>query len=273
MAKKILGFVGSKRRLGNSDVLVRTVLSKCADMEAEVEIIYLDELDIRICRGCLACAFKGACVQKDDMTELISKMLKADGLVIAAPTYLFSPSGIIKTMIDRALMMSSYLDEVDISRPAVSITVAGNKLWNPLGVEFLNQFCFAFGFSVIDYLEAYAPGPGEVTLNDDSMVSAEQLGVKLLDPEAKRRQPDGYQCPVCFSRCVRISDKDNAQCAFCLTESSIKEDRLEVKENQESFWTPDHRKRHLAEWIFVTKDRFMENRQQIKENLSKFRNK
>ncbi len=264
----ILGLVGSKRRLGNCDVLVRSVLSRCAALGADTEIVYLDGLDISVCRGCLACAFKGRCVQKDDMHVLLEKMLQAKGLVLAAPTYLFSPSGIIKTVIDRALMLSPHLDRVDISRRAVTVSVAGNKLWNPLGIEFLNQLAFAYGFSVVDYLEAYAPGPAEVTLNEEYLLAAGRLAEVLLNREIPRRQPEENQCPVCYSRSFRISAGGRVQCVFCLTGGNLINGSLEIVAKQDHFWTPEHRKRHLAEWIFVTRDRFLKNRRAVKEKLA-----
>lgn len=268
----VLGIVGSKRRSGNCDILVRTVLKQCRSLGADVKIVYLDELNIETCRGCLACALRGRCSQKDDMQHLLDLMLGAQSLVVAAPTYLFSPSGIIKTIIDRALMLSAHLSDVDVSRPAVTISVAGNQLWNPLGIEFLNQFCFAYAFTVVDYQEAYAPGPGEVLLDNDNIDSAKNLAAKLVDKQPVPRPAEQNQCPACYSRSFRFLKNDQIQCSFCLTTGVISNQRLQFGTYEDNFWTPQHRKQHLKDWIVVTRDRYLEHRKRLKENLKRFKN-
>lgn len=269
----VLGLVGSKRRNGNCDILVRSVLAACREAGMASEIIYLDELQLNVCRGCLACAFKGRCRQQDDMKDLLEKLLQAKGLVVAAPTYLFSPSGIIKTVIDRALMLSPFLEQLDATRPAVTISVAGNQLWNPLGIEFLNQLAFAYGFTVRNYLEAYAPGPGEAILNDSYLEQTKLLAQHLVEPLLPRRQAETNQCPVCFSRSFSFSGEKRVKCSMCLTEGRLNlEGILEFPaENlQDNFWTPEHRQEHLEQWIFKTRERFLNRHQEIKAKMARF---
>jgi len=268
----VLGIVGSKRRLGNCDVLTKLVMQQCERSGVSTKLVYLDEFGINTCRGCLRCVIKGSCPQKDDMEKLLEIMLGATGLVLAAPTYLFSASGVIKTIIDRALMLSSFLSELDVSRRAVTISVAGNELWNPLGSEFLNQFCFAYGFTVTDYLQAYSPGPAEVLLENQYVSAAKRLAKNLSEPNTSRRNPEKNQCPVCYSKTVSYTSNDKIRCSFCLTEAKINGQgslTFNVEKGQESFWTPEHRRKHLEDWILVTRDKFLENRNKVKDELLK----
>lgn len=102
----ILGICGSARKKGNTAKLLEEVLKAT---ETDYDLIFLSELNISFCLGCLYCMKnKGRCVQKDDMKELIDKMLIAKAMVLGSPNYYYSVSGLMKTMIDRTIS-TSYL--------------------------------------------------------------------------------------------------------------------------------------------------------------------
>ena len=70
---KILGVVGSPRKGGNTDVIVGQVLAGAASKGAEVERLYLDDLQIRPCRACFNCAETGKCAVEDDFQTVLRK--------------------------------------------------------------------------------------------------------------------------------------------------------------------------------------------------------
>jgi len=103
---QILGICGSARKSGNTATLLRAVLDAAA---LDSELIFLSDLTIGFCRGCLSCMkHEGACVKKDDMQGLLQKMLAAPALVLGSPNYYYDVSGLMKNMIDRSIA-SSYL--------------------------------------------------------------------------------------------------------------------------------------------------------------------
>lgn len=51
--------------------------------------------------GCNACGMNGACVQKDDMSEVEKLILNSDMIVFVSPIYYFGISAQLKTLIDR----------------------------------------------------------------------------------------------------------------------------------------------------------------------------
>lgn len=56
------------------------------------------------CTGCYYCAAHGGeCVYKDDMAEILQKMIDADVLVPASPVYFYSIDARLKAVIDRAV--------------------------------------------------------------------------------------------------------------------------------------------------------------------------
>jgi hypothetical protein len=103
---KILGINGSpKGKEGNTEVLLDEFLKGCEEAGAEVETIYLNDKDIKHCRGCFTCWTKtpGKCIHKDDMDGLLEKVQSADIIVYATPLYYFTVTGIMKDFLDRNL--------------------------------------------------------------------------------------------------------------------------------------------------------------------------
>ena len=80
---------------------------KVAESDVVVEEICVNTLDLNPCLGCFSCWNKtpGKCVFKDDMPEIIEKLLWADITIWSFPLYYFSVPGKLKTLIDRQLPM------------------------------------------------------------------------------------------------------------------------------------------------------------------------
>ena len=103
MSKKVLILSASPRKGGNSDLLCDQFARGAAEAGHQVEKIRVQEKRIAPCLACYGCRGTGACVQKDDMAEILEKMVEADVLVLATPGYFYSMDGQIKTLIDRTL--------------------------------------------------------------------------------------------------------------------------------------------------------------------------
>lgn len=99
--KKVLIISGSPRKGGNSDTLCDQFAKGAEESGNEVEKVMLKERKIAYCTGCGACYSKHVCSQKDDMAEILEKMIEADVIVLASPVYFYSINGQLKTFIDR----------------------------------------------------------------------------------------------------------------------------------------------------------------------------
>ena len=100
--KKILVLSSSPRRGGNSDTLSDEFMRGATDAGHTVEKIFLRDRNIHYCTGCSTCSLHGKpCPQKDDMPEILNKMLAADIIVMATPVYFYTMSAQMKTLIDR----------------------------------------------------------------------------------------------------------------------------------------------------------------------------
>ena len=103
MSKKVLILSASPRMEGNSDLLCDAFMRGAKEQGNEVEKIFLAKKTIRYCMGCGVCNATHKCVQKDDMEEILGKMVEADVLVLATPVYFYSVDGQLKTLIDRTV--------------------------------------------------------------------------------------------------------------------------------------------------------------------------
>lgn len=103
MAKKVLILSGSPRKGGNSDLLCDEFMRGALDAGHQVEKIRVQEKKVGYCLGCYACANTGVCAIKDDMAEIMQKMIDCDVLVLASPVYFYSIDAQLKAVIDRTV--------------------------------------------------------------------------------------------------------------------------------------------------------------------------
>ena len=103
MGKKVLILSGSPRKGGNSDLLCDEFLRGAVEAGNTVEKIRVSEKKIGYCLGCYACKNTGVCAIKDDMAEVLQKIIDADVLVLASPVYFYSIDAQLKTVFDRTV--------------------------------------------------------------------------------------------------------------------------------------------------------------------------
>ena len=98
---KIVGFIASQRKKGDTAWTVNKILEGAKEQGAETQAFYSGELDIRPCRGCLGCVKGGGCVVDDDMQKLYGALKQADALVLGSPVYMGQMSAQAKIFTDR----------------------------------------------------------------------------------------------------------------------------------------------------------------------------
>lgn len=103
MGKKVLILSGSPRKGGNSDLLCDEFMRGAMESGNEVEKIRVASKKIAPCSACYYCKNSGECVHKDDMAEILQKMIDADVLVLASPIYFYSINAQLKAVIDRTV--------------------------------------------------------------------------------------------------------------------------------------------------------------------------
>ncbi len=99
--KKIVAFLGSPGRNGNTGLIVDRLADGIRTAGLEAEIIHLSDYRIGGCKGCLSCSRTGNCVIDDDMVILYPKIEEADIYIFASPTYNYNMTSEMKALIDR----------------------------------------------------------------------------------------------------------------------------------------------------------------------------
>ncbi len=267
----VLGIVGSARRWGNSEVLVRHALDGAREAGASVAALRVTDLHIEPCTGCMRCAFRGeGCPIQDDMEFFLETALRADGIILAAPTYFLNVPGPLKSIFDRLLMLSPRWDvrKDEELKPGGVIAVAGLSPWRGVARPFLNAFLYALGFVPVESVAVFCPGPGESLLDDGIVGKVRELGRRVARGERRAFLAEGNRCPVCDSDFFRLEGAE-AECPICGTKARILMEegraRLDFSGGLSDRWTSEGLRKHLNEWIRETGVRFMAVRQQVKE--------
>jgi len=272
---KILGIVGSQRPYANSRIIVESCLDEIKNSGLKTEIAYLHHLHINHCNGCLACVYKGRCPNDDDMPFLLKKIIEADGFVVAAPTYLFSPTSLIKKVIERCLMLTPFLDSLEKKvRNALCFSVAGKSEWNPLGLTQLSQLALAYGYNVLASREVIVSGPGEIILQENTLEEIKKLSQSLAASFQGTNNPLPAipdSCPVCKNQVFRLKTNSQVQCAACGAEGVLDygNNRLELKFSSldQNFFTIPQRKNHAEKYMLESRAAFLKRREEIKLKL------
>ena len=103
MNKKIIVLNGAARKNGNTAKLVDAFADGAKAAGNQVNIFYLDGMEIHSCKGCLNAGrdSKSPCSQKDDMDKIYTEFENADVVVFASPLYFWTITGTLKTAADR----------------------------------------------------------------------------------------------------------------------------------------------------------------------------
>ena len=115
---KVVVLFGSPRKDGNTIQLVHAFCEVLKHKGHDIETLYLNDMNIRPCQGCLSCIPEGICGIDDDMKDVRTYIMDSDVIVYATPVYWWGPSAQLKLAIDRSI---AFFDEQYLSR------IAGKK--------------------------------------------------------------------------------------------------------------------------------------------------
>lgn len=115
---KVVVLFGSPRRDGNTKQIVDAFCETLKRKGHDIRMLYLNDMNIRPCQGCLACIPEGLCRINDDMKDVRKFIVESDLIVYATPVYWWGPSAQLKAAIDRCI---AFFDDQYRSR------IAGRK--------------------------------------------------------------------------------------------------------------------------------------------------
>ena len=152
----IVGISGSpKKEKSNTQLLLSKALEAAGEVESiDTMMININDYQIRHCTGCDACVRKRPCPESahDDMPKIEEQLQKADGIIIAAPSYFTSVPGILKDFIDRSRTMKM-LDHQLKDKVFGALTYAGLRYGGQEHViDVLNRYALGQGMIVVGAL-------------------------------------------------------------------------------------------------------------------------
>ncbi len=124
---RVVAFNGSAREDGNTALLVREIFKQFVRQGIETELVQLAGTDIRGCRACYQCyedKNRYCAVVDDELNRFIDKMLTADGIILASPTYIGDVTSTMKALIDRAGMVARANDCMLKRKVGAAVAVA-----------------------------------------------------------------------------------------------------------------------------------------------------
>lgn len=184
MSKKILVLNGSPRLGGNTAVLSEQLAIGARELGADVEIIYLHEMDIQPCDACDACQSGGkGCVIGDDMQDIYPKLRSSDAIVIATPVYWYSMTAQMKLCHDRWYALESGEDfELKGKKLSLLMVYGDSDLHSSGGIIVIRTLEGSSRYVGMDFdgiVHGSAMDIGDAEKDTDLMDRAYQLGKTL----------------------------------------------------------------------------------------------
>ncbi len=181
---KVVAFSGSARKDGNTAILVDTVFDELKSAGIETELVQLAGKKIRGCTACMKCfenQDQRCAVKGDVLNDCIEKMLEADGIILASPTYFSDVSSEMKALIDRAGFVAKA--NQDMFRRKVGAGVIAVRREGAIhAFDTLNHFFF-INQMVVPGSSYWNIGiglaPGDVNGDDEGITTMRTLGINM----------------------------------------------------------------------------------------------
>jgi len=105
MKDEVIGFNGSPRKGGNTELLINHVFDELHKEGIDTELVQIGGKAIRGCNACMICREKKnqrCAIEGDMVNNCIAKMIEVDGIILGSTVYFADITPEIKALIDRA---------------------------------------------------------------------------------------------------------------------------------------------------------------------------
>jgi len=181
---KVVAFNGSARKDGNTAILINQALEELQKQDIETEMVQLSGQRIRGCTACYKCfdnKDKKCAVTEDTVNEYIARMLDADGIILASPTYFADVSAELKALIDRAGLVARANDNM-FRRKVGAAIVAVRRAGAIHAFDTINHF-FLIGEMIIPGSSYWNVGfglkKGDAENDEEGLQTMQQLGQNM----------------------------------------------------------------------------------------------
>ncbi len=181
---KVLAINGSARLNGNTAIMLNTALEELSQAGFETELVQLGPKGLQGCIACYKCfenKDQRCAVDDDRMNGYIEKMLAADGILLGSPTYFADVTTNMKSLMDRAGMVSRANGDMFRRRVGAAVVTArrGGAIHT---FDTLNHFFF-IGQMIVPgssyWNMGYGREPGQVSGDEEALATMRTLGQNM----------------------------------------------------------------------------------------------
>jgi len=180
---KVVAFNGSPRKRGNTYHAIQTVFQVLKKEGIKTELIQLGGSNIKPCRACFKCFENknNRCVQNDKLNSFIEQMIGSEGIIIGSPTYFSNVSPEVKSLIDRAGLVSRANEHV-FKRKVGAAVIAARRAGATHVYSSINFF-FGISHMIIPGSSYWNLGiglkPGDILKDKEGIATFKDLGKNM----------------------------------------------------------------------------------------------
>ncbi len=182
--KRILAIIGSPRKNGNTHILLSKLLEAGKTVGSQGEMLFLGELNIKECDGCLSCWKGNECSKNDDMNKIYEKIASSDVLIFGTPVYWYGPTGLMKLFLDRFVYFNCEENRSKIAGKSAVLVVPFEENTLETAAPLIDQFEKSFKYLDLKLVEKLlVPGvykKGDVLKKEDAVNRAIIIGKSMV---------------------------------------------------------------------------------------------
>ena len=189
---EVFGVSGSPRKNGNSDVILKAILSGVSFENVPSEYLNLTNIQFQGCIGCEKCRKDKICTGLiDGMSLIYNQLISSKGLILVSPTHNYNITSWMKAFIDRLYCFYNFQNNrprswssqlADQDRKAVLAAICEQETKDDMGftLEAMRKPLEALGYEIIGELAVLRIfDKAKVKQDQETMAKAHELGIKL----------------------------------------------------------------------------------------------
>jgi len=189
---EVFGVSGSPRKNGNSDILLKNIISGVAQENIPSNALNLTSIQFQGCIGCEKCRKDKICTGLiDGMSMLYIPIISSKGLIVVSPTHNYNITSWMKAFIDRLYCFYNFENDRPRSwssqfdgqeRKAVIAAVCEQENEKDMGftIDAMKHPLEALGYDIVGQLSVFKIfDKAKVAKDNQAIKKAHALGVKL----------------------------------------------------------------------------------------------
>jgi len=178
---KVIGFNGSPRKDGNTNILINRVFRELEKEGIETELVQLSGKKIHGCIACYKCMENkdGRCAVNDDAAnEYIEKFTQAQGVVLGSPVYFMDVTPEMKAFIDRVGFVSRANGGMHRNKVG-SLVAAARRSGAVHSLDTMGHFFLSMEMFIVGRAIGVGREKGDVERDEEGMQLVKSLGQRM----------------------------------------------------------------------------------------------